>query len=964
MQISNALALAGIEFTRQSEADPDQTDGDQNVFETIAMDHVVDTVKTLLSGSERLPEAFDTRLEDVIEVGDGRIEYSYITNGTTITAIEFSAYGVSAETGESIGLLANAIPQQVLLQNMEITDLAAEPEYAEFVDRIEYDNSTKQGTVFLKEGVSQYDLEGFAMTYRVWDWTANTEVTAKFVDLNKSHLSITALDVTEGVSNYIQDYDDPSLNDPDKVLFKILKESFDVDVNFMLLNSELTFDNNETIEVVFEQSYSDKILQLVQDNDVLGSNLQAELVAAQQRADQNGTTLEQEMELAEWSDDFVLPLFIVDYNASTQTIDGIQGVGIERMILNENGTASPVFSFELPANTNTLVLGIGILDDHLDGNTDAGETEIESFIASLSGERFYDDVAYFAVHDNDEPAELPVVSIDYVYAAEGDLAPAQYTVTMSKPSDEAVTVNYFSSNLSAIVGDDFGGEGNAQFTGSLTFAPGETSKTITVDIIDDLTVEEIEMAFMNIDLPDDMEGKVVIGDMQGSLRIFDNDGINVAGVESLEGDKVTFNVSLDAEIPEGATIHLYEVTNGATAIGSSSNSQVNDFLNETLEVYYFDENQQQQTIVLASDLSFVMPNGVSEFFVTYDSVDDNLQEDSETVRLHVNATYTDGDGNEVSRSGLGSSVIIDNDEANFSITGSSVEEGGILTFTVERHGSTNLTQTVDFDARGLAGDTANSDDFIGYAGTISFAPGETVKTFKVHTNEDAFVESDEYLTVELSNPSNKAGLDVNASKAQGIILNNDAIKVIPPTPVIPPSAAPAPSTGDGTAAKAEAAPIANVASRAEVKVAEPAFELVVQRNIPENKVEAGSEISVVIPQDTFGHSDPNANISLSAAMVDGNPIPNWLSFDATQGEFFGVPPKEFEGTLIIKIIARDENGDQVETLITIEVVKTDAPQKISLNGKGNFGEQLKSQSHFAWKAQRDQLIKAAKAMKA
>ena len=58
-QISDALETQGVEFTRQSEADPIPNDGNQNVFETIAIDHVPDTVPAL--AGERAPETCDAR---------------------------------------------------------------------------------------------------------------------------------------------------------------------------------------------------------------------------------------------------------------------------------------------------------------------------------------------------------------------------------------------------------------------------------------------------------------------------------------------------------------------------------------------------------------------------------------------------------------------------------------------------------------------------------------------------------------------------------------------------------------------------------------------------------------------------------------------------------------------------------------------------------------------------------------
>jgi hypothetical protein len=62
-----------------------------------------------------------------------------------------------------------------------------------------------------------------------------------------------------------------------------------------------------------------------------------------------------------------------------------------------------------------------------------------------------------------------------------------FTVTLSAASSQAVSVNYTTLPGTATVGKDY----NAA-TGTLTFAPGEVTKTIVVSIIGDTTRENTE----------------------------------------------------------------------------------------------------------------------------------------------------------------------------------------------------------------------------------------------------------------------------------------------------------------------------------------------------------------------------------------------------------------------------------------------------------------------------------------
>jgi len=79
----------------------------------------------------------------------------------------------------------------------------------------------------------------------------------------------------------------------------------------------------------------------------------------------------------------------------------------------------------------------------------------------------------------------PSVSIsDPVVVGEANAAGAAFAVTLSYASEQTVTVQYFASGDSAVAGGDF-----TAVAGTLTFAPGETSKTVAVPVINDATDE-------------------------------------------------------------------------------------------------------------------------------------------------------------------------------------------------------------------------------------------------------------------------------------------------------------------------------------------------------------------------------------------------------------------------------------------------------------------------------------------
>ncbi|HSG02627.1 MAG TPA: Ig-like domain-containing protein, partial [Marinobacterium sp.] len=141
--------------------------------------------------------------------------------------------------------------------------------------------------------------------------------------------------------------------------------------------------------------------------------------------------------------------------------------------------------------------------------------------------------------------------------------------------------------------------------------------------------------------------------------------------------------------------------------------------------------------------------------------------------------------------------------------------------------------------------------------------------------------------------------------------------------------------------------------------------LMVQRDIPLQKFEAGdgfTSFAFQIPTDTFGHTDSGIEIDVSALMADGSEIPAWLVFDAEQGVFRGIPPAGFEGVLTVRVIARDELGAQVETMVSIEV-ELGQWLLAGVDGKPRVDQVLQNQSQFAWRSQRDSLLAAVQELR-
>jgi len=96
--------------------------------------------------------------------------------------------------------------------------------------------------------------------------------------------------------------------------------------------------------------------------------------------------------------------------------------------------------------------------------------------------------------------------------------------------------------------------------------------------------------------------------------------------------------------------------------------------------------------------------------------------------------------------------------------------------------------------------------------------------------------------------------------------------------------------------------------------------------VGDRTVAIGQPNNIPIPAGTFQSTDPQASVTLEATQADGSPLPIWLKFDASSGTFVGNPPADIQGSVNIKVVARDDQGAQAVTEFRITVGQnTDAP---------------------------------------
>jgi subtilisin family serine protease len=144
------------------------------------------------------------------------------------------------------------------------------------------------------------------------------------------------------------------------------------------------------------------------------------------------------------------------------------------------------------------------------------------------------------------------IAIDDVGVIEGNSGTkdAVFTVSLSVASTETVTVDFATADGTATAGSDY-----AAASGTLTFKPGETSKTVAVAVHGDTVPEADETFYVNLTNPVNAS----LTDAQGKGTIVNDDTL------SLSIDDVTLN-----EGNSGTTAFVFTVSLSGTASQSVS----------------------------------------------------------------------------------------------------------------------------------------------------------------------------------------------------------------------------------------------------------------------------------------------------------------------------------------------------------------------------------------------------------
>ena len=336
------------------------------------------------------------------------------------------------------------------------------------------------------------------------------------------------------------------------------------------------------------------------------------------------------------------------------------------------------------------------------------------------------------------------------------------SVKVSRTGDASGTssVDFATGDGTAIAGTDY-----TATSGTITFAPGELSKNITLQSTNDTLFENANET-LTLTLSNPAGATITAGAM--TITIQDDDSKPFIFVDS--------NTT---RIPEGDSGNK----NGAITIKLS---------NPTVQVVTVDYATSNRTATAGSDYvaasgSVTIPAGSSSVTINVPIIGDTTIEPDETFALMLsNATNVSFISNPETL------VTIANDDATVQFNNASytINEGlGATVVTVTRVGDTSKTATVLFstgDVAGLQsctivnGKASERCDYGTSVARLQFGFGQTSRTITIPIVDDALVEGDETLTVSLSVPE---GAQLGATSTATVTITDDELTPATQNPI-------------------------------------------------------------------------------------------------------------------------------------------------------------------------------------
>ena len=357
---------------------------------------------------------------------------------------------------------------------------------------------------------------------------------------------------------------------------------------------------------------------------------------------------------------------------------------------------------------------------------------------------------------------VSVTATDAVHY-EGDSGSTPFTFSVSRTGDTsgAMTVDYSVAGTGLDAADSSDFWGGVLPSGTISFAAGEVTKTLTIQVAGDGDMEADESFLVTLANPsgsNQLGTAVAYGVIVGDDVAVQDSYVSIAAANAVrsEGDSgstaFTFTVSRSGDTSDALTVDYSVAGSGADAADGA------DFA----------------AGVLPSGTVSFAAGEVSRTLTIQVAGDTDVEADESFTVLLANPSGSTQLVGNASADGviLGDDVVPQESFVSISATDAVKMEGDsgstAFTFTVSRSGDVSTAASVDYSVHGSGVNAADAADFAGGVlptGTVDFAAGEATKTLTIQVAGDTQVEADETFTVVLANPTGATQIGTPSSDA-------------------------------------------------------------------------------------------------------------------------------------------------------------------------------------------------------
>ena len=385
----------------------------------------------------------------------------------------------------------------------------------------------------------------------------------------------------------------------------------------------------------------------------------------------------------------------------TVTLSGVSGRDVTVAYATSNGTAVAGSDYTATGSTLTIQAGSETGTITVPILNDAVSEPAETFTVTLNSPTnatISDDEGVGTITDNDA---LPSLRINDVIVMEASGARAVFTVTLSAVSGQVVTVDYATSDVTAVAGSDY-----TATSSTLTIQAGSPTGTIRVPILNDALDEPDETFTVRLSNP----GNATLENQEGVGTITEDDlRTSRPTIRDSRADSLRPTLRIDDAAPVAEA-------SGAAAVFTVTLSGANS---QDVTAAYATSNG---TAVAGSDYTatsstLTIQAGARTGTIQVPILDDSVDEPNETftVRLSnpTNATILDDEG-------VG--TIADNDgPPSLSIDDATVTEasGAVAEFTVRLSEASGQDVTVNYTTSN--GTAVAGSDYTRTSGKLTFA---------------------------------------------------------------------------------------------------------------------------------------------------------------------------------------------------------------------------------------------------